>query len=192
MRYQFFGLIASLFLLLSGVAESQQAISFSNELLQGLQSYELQLEEFESEFGPLSENLLEPLGSIAALLETQGDYEGLMEIQNRQLALMRINLGLEHPDLVPLVRLMIENQKRLGNWEAITDQLELIRSLQLAIYGSHSDEFFAAIEGQAFWYLTLLNIDMRSRPGRNFIRARDLYKELEDLAEDRYLSLIHI
>ena len=122
MRYQFFGLIASLFLLLSGVAESQQAISFSNELLQGLQSYELQLEEFESEFGPLSENLLEPLGSIAALLETQGDYEGLMEIQNRQLALMRINLGLEHPDLVPLVRLMVENQKRLGNWEAITDQ----------------------------------------------------------------------
>ena len=186
MRYQFFGLIASLFLLLSGAAESQQAISFSNELLQGLQSYELQLEEFESEFGPLSENLLEPLGSIAALLETQGDYEGLMEIQNRQLALMRINLGLEHPDLVPLVRLMIENQKRLGNWEAITDQLELIRSLQLAIYGSHSDEFFAAIEGQAFWYLTLLNIDVRSRPGRNFMRARDLYKELEDLAEDRY------
>ncbi len=186
MRYQVYGLIASLFLLLSGVAESQQAISFSNELLQGLQSYELQLEEFESEFGPLSENLLEPLGSIATLLEIQGDYEGLLDIQNRQLALMRINLGLEHPDLVAQVRLMIENQKRLGNWEAITDELELIRSLQLAIYGSHSDEYFAAIEGQASWYLTLVNIDTRSRPGRNFMRARDLYKELEDLAEDRY------
>ena len=110
MRYQVYGLIAPLFLLLSGVAESQQAISFSNELLQGLQRYELQLEEFESEFGPLSENLLEPLGSIAALLETQGDYEGLLEIQSRQLALMRINLGLEHPDLVPLWKYDIVKQ----------------------------------------------------------------------------------
>ena len=185
MRYVIYSLFASL-LLLSGGAQSQQPITLSNELLQELQKYELQIEELESQFGPLSETILEPLSSISALLEAQGNFEALVEIQGRQFALMRINLGLEHPDLVRMVRAMIATDKRLGDWQAIADHLDLLRTLQAAIHGFHSDELFKAVEDQAQWYLARVAIDGSTRPGRNFMRARDLYKELEDLAEDRF------
>ena len=185
MRYVIYSLFASL-LLLSGGAQSQQSITLSNELLQELQKYELQIEELESQFGPLSETILEPLSSISALLEAQGNFEALVEIQGRQFALMRINLGLEHPDLVRMVRAMIATQKRLGDWQAIADHLDLLRILQAAIHGNYSDELFKAVEDQAQWYLTRVAIDGSTRPGRNFMRARALYKELEDLAEDRF------
>ena len=79
MRYVIYSLFASL-LLLSGGAQSQQSITLSNELLQELQKYELQIEELESQFGPLSETILEPLSSISALLEAQGNFEALVEI----------------------------------------------------------------------------------------------------------------
>lgn len=185
MRYVIYSLFASL-LLLSGGAQSQQSITLSNELLQESQKYERQIEELESQFGPLSETILEPLSSISALLEAQGNYEALVEIQERQFALMRINLGLEHPDLVRMVRAMIATHKRLGDWQAIADRLDLLRTLQAAIHGNYSDELFKAVEDQAQWYLTRVAIDGSTRPGRNFMRARALYKELEDLAEDRF------
>ena len=185
MRYLIYSLFTSL-LLLSGGAQSQQSITLSNELLQESQKYERQIEELESQFGPLSETILEPLSSISALLETQGNYEALVEIQERQFALMRINLGLEHPDLVRMVRAMIATHKRLGDWQAIADHLDLLRTLQAAIHGNYSDELFKAVEDQAQWYLTRVAIDGSTRPGRNFMRARALYKDLEDLAEDRF------
>ena len=175
-----------LVLMVPAVSVSQDQISFSNEVLQEIQRYELQLEELESANGPFHASLLEPLGVIAELLTSVNDFEGVAEIQSRQLALMRTTLGFEHPDLVPMVRAIIENQKRLGNWEEISDRLEYLRSLQASIHGIHSVAVLTAIEDQAQWYLTRVTVDGEIRPARNFMKARDLYEELEDVAGDAF------
>ncbi|MDP6536795.1 MAG: hypothetical protein QGG02_10790 [Gammaproteobacteria bacterium] len=172
--------------LLPLAALSQDQVTLSNDVLRDIQRYQAQLEELESEFGPLDSSLLEPLGAIAVLLSRAGAYQQVAEIQTRQMALLRTSLGLEHPDLVPMVRAIIDNQRRLGNWQEISDRLEHIRFLQAANHGNESDEMFTAIENQAQWYQTRVAIDGSTSPAHNFMKAHELYEELEDLAEDRF------
>ncbi len=107
--------VSLVFLPLAALSQDQATVS--NDVLRDIQRYQAQLEELESGFGPFDSSLLEPLGAIAELLTRAGAYQQVTEIQNRQLALLRTSLGLEHPDLVPMVRAIIDNQRRLGNWQ---------------------------------------------------------------------------
>ncbi len=59
----------------------------------------------------------------------QQDYETVAELQSRQLQVMRTALGLQHPDVLPIIRSIVTTQIALGNWDAVSDQLEHIRNL---------------------------------------------------------------
>ena len=171
----------------SGPAAESEQLARSNEILLELQRYEARLEDLESEFGPFDNSLLEPLESIAQLMIEQGDYQGVAQVQTRRLGVMRTVLGLEHPDLIPAVQDIIANQKRLGNWEAVSDNLDLIRLIIAANHGNDSDEALEAIDNQARWLLSMLYLDQdRREQARNFMKAREFYDDLLDLAEDRF------
>lgn len=187
----FISAFAALLLVMNPVSplfamDESELIAASNDHLEQLQNYQAQLEEMESEFGPYHRNLLEPLEAMVALLEEQADYEQVAELQNRQLQLMRTVLGFEHPDLIPLVRSIINNQMRLGEWEAISENLEHIRFLQASATDNDPETLLAAMEDQAFWHLSRAYLDDRDRRVRNFFLARGLFEEMEELAETRY------
>ena len=67
-----------------------------------LERYQFQLEEFASQFGPMDNSLLEPLSGMLSILVEKGEFEQVAEIQNRQMSIMRANLGFENPELIPL------------------------------------------------------------------------------------------
>lgn len=165
--------------------EEQAVVTASNEQLEALQNYQTQVEALESEFGPYHQSLLEPLEAMESLFDEQADYERVAELQNRRLQLMRTVLGFEHPDLIPLIQSMIANQLRLGQWQAISDNLEHIRHIQ----ASNTDDpelLLATIENQAFWHLSRAYLDEKNLRVRNFFLARGLYDEMEELAEVSY------
>ena len=166
--------------------EANALLTASNEQLVELQNYQTQLEDLQSEFGSYHQSLLEPLAAMVSLLNEQGNYEQLADIQNRQLQVMRTVLGFEHPDLVPQLQSMISNQIHLGEWEAISDNLEHIRHLQGSNNSDNPEALLGAIEDQAFWYLSRAYLDDKDTRVRNFFLARGLYEEMEDLAEDTF------
>ena len=151
-----------------------------------LAAYQLQIEDLEFEFGPYHSSLIEPLESMIALLNEDEDYEEVALLQNRQLQVMRTELGLEHPDLVPLLQSIITTQMALGNWEAISDQLEHIRYLRTTVEGENKEILLAAIQDQIGWLFNRITIEDRREQVRNFFEIRDLYEEIEDIVEDTY------
>ena len=168
------------------VFAQNNTVSVSNESLRDLQRYQTQIEDMESEYGPFDNRLLEPLASIIDFYTDQGDFEEVAEIQIRQLSIMRTNLGFENPELIPVVRRMIEVQQALGNWDAVSDNLEHIRFLVASNFGTQSEELLLAMENQAQWLLTNFYLGEQRRQSDNFLDARDLYRDIYRLSEKVY------
>ena len=82
----------------------QALIARSNELLEAYSSYQLELEALESQFGAYDQSLLEPLDSLIALKMETGDYQQVAVLQERQLQLIRTTMGLEHPEVIPVLQ----------------------------------------------------------------------------------------
>ncbi len=168
-------------------AAEADPVARANEILLELQRYNSQLEELESQFGPFDNSLIEPLNSIVTLLIEQGDYEAALQIQTRQLGLMRTVLGLEHLDLIPVLEAINNYRLYLGQTDEVDDNLGLIHLIVVANYGADSDETLQSLDTQAQWALDRLTIEQDDQEqARSFMRARELYEEIVDRAESRY------
>ena len=95
-------------------------------------------------------------------------------------------LGLQHPDLVPRLRAIITNQMRLGNWERISDHLLHIRNLLSSDTDVARQDVLQAIDDQAYWHLSRVYLDKPRQRARNLMAARELFDEMERLAEDSF------
>lgn len=174
-----------LLVLVAVCLQSAQAAE-PGQLDEQLAAYTAQIEELEFESGPYHNSLIEPLESMIQLLQEKGDYEQVAAMQNRQLQVMRTALGFEHPDLIPAVQAIIANQKLLGNWQEISDNLEHIRHLQASQNNDDPALLLAAINDQIAWLHGRIAIGTRENLVSNFFKARALCEEMEDLATDRY------
>jgi len=170
----------------SHAAEDRLLIGSALANAEQLAAYQLQIEDLEFEFGPYHSSLIEPLESMIALLNEDEDYEEVALLQDRQLQVMRTELGFEHPDLVPLLQSIITTQMALGNWVAVSDQLEHIRYLRTTVEGENKEILLAAIQDQIGWLFNRITIEDRREQVRNFFEIRDLYEEIEDIVEDTY------
>lgn len=172
----------------SYAAEDRPLIGDAPSSTEPLAAYQAQIEDLEFEFGPYHLSLIEPLESMIAILNENEDYERVAELQNRQLQVMRTELGFEHPDLIPLLQAMMSTQLALGNWEGISDQLDHIRHLRASIEGENTELLLGAIQDQIDWLFSRITIstDARREQVRYFFEVRDLYEEIEDIVEDSY------
>lgn len=174
-------------LMLPNVGMTQSSVEPVEISRQGdLERYQFQLEEFASQFGPMDNSLLEPLSGMLSILVEKGEFEQVAEIQNRQISIMRANFGFENPDLIPLLRSMIQVQQVLGDWESISAHLEHIRFLISAHYGPHSEELLLAMDNQAEWLLARFYLGEVRKQSDNFLHARSLYRDMQQLAKDVY------
>ena len=74
-------------------AEDVSLIGGETDISEQLISYQQQIEDLEYEFGPYHSSLIEPLQSMIDLLNKRQDYEQVVQLQNRQLQVMRTELG---------------------------------------------------------------------------------------------------
>tara|TARA_B110000444_G_scaffold95852_1_gene90772 strand:- start:144 stop:1583 length:1440 start_codon:yes stop_codon:yes gene_type:complete len=171
---------------LSHAAENRPLIGSVLANTEQLAAYQTQIEDLEFEFGPYHSSLIEPLVSMIALLSESEDYERVIQLQSRQLQVMRTELGFEHPDFVPLLQSIMTTQMALGNWEEVSDQLEHIRHLLTTVDGESTEILLWAIQDQIDWLFSRITIEDRREQVRSFFKIRDLYGELEDIVEDTY------
>ena len=167
-------------------AAAQSAFDDSATISSERSNYESQLADLESQFGPYHRSLLEPLQSLVAIEQEQGNYARVAELQSRQLQVVRTVLGFRHPDLLPLVDEIITNEIRLGNWEGVSEQLDHKRYLVTGDTEDLTKQLLNVVEQQAFWHLERVQLDAREHRASNFMQARDYYSELVDMAEDEY------
>ena len=83
-----------------------------------------QIEELESQFGPLDRRLLEPLEALATLETEYGDIEGAGATLRRQLQITRNAFGFEDPRLLPIYNALIRASVAQGLWEEVGDTLD--------------------------------------------------------------------
>jgi hypothetical protein len=170
----------------SQTAEDTAAVGNGLDTAEQLAAYEQRIEDLEFEFGPYHPSIIEPIESMIVLLDENEDFERALELQNRQLQIMRAELGFEHPDLIPLLQSILSTQLTLGNWEEISDQLEHIRHLRSSIDGENTEVLLGAIQDQIDWLMSRITIENRREQVRNFFEVRDLYKEIEDIVTESY------
>ncbi len=145
-----------------------------------MQAQQQVLAELESSRDSFDPALLEPLQAMIDLLEQRSEFERVAELQERQLGLMRAGFGLESPRLIPLLRQMVTTGVALGDAEAVTGHLQLLRHLQ-GVAGE-PDELLQALDTLAHWHLTGgAGEDGRER-AKNFFAARKLVEKLEKAA----------
>lgn len=173
-------------IILPATALAQDAVTLSNDTLAALARYERQLEDLETRYDSYHASLLEPLQAMEALLDEQGQYQQVAELQDRQLQLLRTSLGFEHPDLVPVLEGMIATQMRLRNWSQVTDHLEHIRYLQSVNHGNDSAQVLDAWQRQAQWQLNQVFLDREVDRASLVLDARDIFDDTLDLAEEKY------
>lgn len=167
-------------------AENTQLITGEAATGEQLLAFRQRIEDLEYEFGPYHPNLIEPLTSMIALVNEAGDYEQVAELQDRKLQVMRTELGFEHPDLIPLIREMVDTQKSLRNWEGVTDNLEHIRHIQASQDNADPDVLLQTISDQIDWLNGRIAVGQDEDRVDRFFEARDLYEDMEDLVESRY------
>ena len=170
----------------AGLAISATALNAAEDTdwVGQMQAQEQALAELESLNGPFDPSLIEPLQAMIRLLEEQSEHERIAELQERQLALMRTNLGLENPQLIPLLEDMVLTRIAIGEFDGVTDNLQMIRNV------SANDEdpevLLRAIDALAHWYLTGGAGDGSRQRATNFFEARELIEDLEDAAVELY------
>lgn len=170
----------------AGLAISATALNAAEDSgwVEQMQAQEAALAELESLHGPFDPSLIEPLQAMIRLLEEQSEHGRIAELQERQLALMRTNLGLESTEVIPLLREMVLTRVAMGEAEEVTDQLQMIR--HLSADEDSPETLLRVIDALAYWYLTGGAGDRDRRRAVNFFEARELIEEIEDIALERY------
>ncbi|MFK7865293.1 MAG: energy transducer TonB [Pseudohongiellaceae bacterium] len=158
----------------------------SQEMLREIQRISVEIERIESESGPYSGDLLSPLQSLVELNQTENDFQEVARLQARQLQIMRAELGLDHSDNIALVESIAATNIRLGAWEQVADNLEHIRYLQGVNSAGKPELLLKAVATQASWLMAQTVVGENRRRPRELLKARELFDELKDLAEDAY------
>lgn len=184
-------LFNSIFLWLAcSVAAAQDdgvpSLEQSQALLEEKSRIENMIADLETDYGPYDVSLLEPLESLAELYLSSEEFTALASIYGRQLQIMRADKGLDHPDNISIVRLIFNNQIRLGDWSDASDSLAHIRYLQSVDQTASPDALVAAITEQADWLLARVYLDEPRLRARSLLAVRELFDEVEDLVEERY------
>ena len=157
-----------------------------------------QIEELESQFGPLDRRLLEPLEALATLETEYGDIEGAGATLRRQLQITRNAFGFEDPRLLPIYNALIRASVAQGLWEEVGDTLT--RRSQLLI--DQVDSGPQSGEKTQIEYLTAVTLGLQADwlvqqlaflPTRDavstFFEAREIEDRINDLARDSLESL---
>lgn len=181
------GLLGLLGLLnVASVFGQDDAVTLSNDALGELARLEQTLEALETEFDPFDEHLLPTLMAIEEELARQGRFEDVSRTQDRRLQILRVNVGLESPLLLPVLEDSIDNRMRLGAWNEVSDLLVHLRYLQVINHGEKSEPVLDVMSRQADWSLARVALGERNRRAANFLDARDLTEDMLDIAEERF------
>lgn len=167
-------------------AAEQPNLDKSRAVLQELERVQARIAELEYDSGPYDPNLLEPLQALAELYLTAEDFEAVAETQSRQLQIMRTELGLDHPDNIAMVNLIIANNIRMAEWSEVADNLEHIRYLEGVNGAGDVERLLTAIDAQASWSIAQLTVGEPRMRARHLLDARESYDEIKDIAEDAY------
>ena len=155
--------------------------------------YLTQIEDLESDYGPLDSRLLEPLASLAATELARQNPAAASALLRRQLQIARNTYGFVDPRLVPILDALIQTEVLSADWRQVADYLSLRSQLFVAAAekadeaadGAGETALVAALSEHADWLVQQVALMPTRDAVRTFFDARDVEERLSDRAQER-------
>jgi hypothetical protein len=161
-------------------------LQISTQLIEQIESYSQQIESIESEAGPFDRAILEPLQGLTGVLIDANDLEGAQAIIQRRLQLIRISEGPNSLNQLPVIEELITINIRLGNWDDVTDNFEIIRLFYAQSPDFSTEDLLLAMSDVREWHLTAIYLDGIKARVNHFQDARQVLRQQLQLAEETY------
>lgn len=136
------------------------------------------IREIELSSGAYDRRLIEPLRSLASLLNERGEYEAAVQVYGRLLHLNRINNGFYHPGHLQIVRKIIEANTARADWRDLDDNHDYLYWLYQRVYEDDPEHLAAGMGEVLDWKLTFLPLNGQGDKTRALL-------ELEEISEQR-------
>jgi len=183
----FFFVLASLLSVSAIGAEDQLSrVAASNEQTQQIELFQAEIEELESEFGPLDQSLIEPLSGLSDLYTEIANLEEANRLLNRQLQLSHVAEGPETFSQIPIIEKMIANNVRMNDLESANNNFENIRFVYSRNPESTPLQKLEAMDELRHWYFTALNLDEKRNRINYFRLSRAVLDDMMTIAEDEF------
>ncbi|MEM1189622.1 MAG: hypothetical protein AAGI72_13905 [Pseudomonadota bacterium] len=170
----------------------------SPEAADGLRELRERVDAQELRYGPYAVELVETLGDLARLLDASGDSAAALGLRERALHLIRVNEGLYSPSQGPILRAILDSDRRRGDLEALDSRYAYFFRLYGAGRAPYSELRWAAAMEYFAWQrealLRRIDRDPRARLLELHATQEDLRGALiEDPSADwRYLRDISL
>lgn len=166
--------------------EQVNAVVRSNQQNAQIDFYRSQIAELESQVGPFSQALIEPLGGLSDLYIDINNLEQANMLLNRQLQLMHIIEGPDTFSQIPLIEKLIANNIRMNKLGDITDNFEHIQF----VYGQNPEsttiQKLQAMDNVRHWNFTAFNLDEKRNRISYFRNSREILRQMLSIAEDEF------
>ncbi|MEO1078021.1 MAG: hypothetical protein AAFY29_00590 [Pseudomonadota bacterium] len=152
----------------------------------------------ELRYGPYAVELVETLGDLARLLDANGDNAAALGLRERALHLIRVNEGLYSPSQGPILRAILDSDRRRGDLDALDARYSYFFRLYGAGRAPYSELRWAAAMEYFAWQREALLRKIDRDPRGRLLELHATQEELrvallEDPSADwRYLRDISL
>ncbi|MDD9889960.1 MAG: hypothetical protein OXU66_03685 [Gammaproteobacteria bacterium] len=168
-------------------AEDQLSlVASSNEQNQQIEMFRTEIEELESEYGPLDQSLIEPLSGLSDLYTDIGNLQEANRLLDRQLQLTHVAEGPETFSQIPIIEKMIANNVRMNDLESANNNFDNIRFVYTRNPASTTQQKLQAMDELRHWYFTAFNLDEKRNRINYFRLSRELLDDMMTIAEDEF------
>ena len=152
--------------------EQAQSLVDAREFLRAIDAAESAIDTIERGSHRYDMALAGPLVALGDALAQVGDSGGALGAYGRAVQVMRVNLGLHHPDQVEVIYREASVLATTGDYAAANGRHEHAYDILLRSYGATSTELLPGMFALADWYLTTYDI----------FSARGLFEHAEKVA----------
>ena len=163
--------------------DNESAIRLSNSLIAQQSLLKQRIAAIETELGPYTEALLNPLVELSKTYIDLGDYRESNRILSERLQLHRVLDGPTSLKQLPTITELISNGIQQKNWTQVTEQFQLVDWLYTNNSKISVEEKLKALNDVAAWYLAAVYLDRLENQLIHRIEYIELTERMLDLAE---------
>ena len=157
-----------------------------DELRRTVRQYELSIIEMEESGGAYDERIGEESIGLGLAYKELGRYQKAVEAFKKSLHINRVNKGLDNPDQLPILELIIETHTAAGDWEALDEDYQYLYWASRRIYGEDDPQLLSVIYRLSKWHLNAYLTKYDPIPFKHVLFADKLFHDAIDVIETSY------
>lgn len=164
----------------------QTALEASIGLSQEISRVEQQIEDLESEFGPLDFRLLEPLTTLSELIQQAGNSVAYERVLSRRQQLLRVEEGPVVLSQIPIIAEQIRMDFQRGDWESVVERFESIHFIHTQHPEIDTEIWLNSLSDIRAVHLLAVYLDIPEERSDHIVQVGHIQRRMLGLMDDRY------